>query len=192
MSAGRRSNPNLIAALDDAATHTRVAERAFNARLQGGCQVPIAGHALLEQDRIWLRGLVGEPDGSRIVAGEIRGPATDASALGSHWPRICSGAAPAKSCNDCCESAMDAPPDLRGLGVLVTRPKHQADTLCPADRRPWRHRRSLADPGHRRARDPAPALALFDRLTTYDLAIFTSANAVEWALPAIRERGGIP
>ncbi|MCB1794199.1 MAG: hydroxymethylbilane synthase [Candidatus Competibacteraceae bacterium] len=73
----------LIAALDDTATHTRVAaERAFNARLQGGCQVPIAGHALLEQDRIWLRGLVGEPDGSRIVAGEIRGPATDANTLG--------------------------------------------------------------------------------------------------------------
>ena len=73
----------LIALLDDATTHTRVAaERAFNARLQGGCQVPIAGHALLEQNRIWLRGLVGEPDGSRIVAGEIRGPATDATALG--------------------------------------------------------------------------------------------------------------
>lgn len=74
----------LIAALDDPATHIRVAaERAFNARLQGGCQVPIAGHALLEHARLWLRGLVGEPDGSRIVAGEIRGPAADAEALGA-------------------------------------------------------------------------------------------------------------
>ncbi|QQS55033.1 MAG: hydroxymethylbilane synthase [Candidatus Competibacteraceae bacterium] len=73
----------LIAPLDDDATHTRIAaERGFNARLQGGCQVPIAGHALLEQERIWLRGLVGEPNGSRIVAGEIRGPATDTRALG--------------------------------------------------------------------------------------------------------------
>jgi hydroxymethylbilane synthase len=74
----------LIAALDDSATHTRVAaERAFNARLQGGCQVPIAGHALLEGDRLWLRGLVGEPDGSRLVAGEIRGPAAEAETLGA-------------------------------------------------------------------------------------------------------------
>ena len=74
----------LIAPLDDATTHTRVAaERAFNARLQGGCQVPIAGHALLERDRIWLRGLVGEPDGSRIVAGEIRGPAEQGMVLGT-------------------------------------------------------------------------------------------------------------
>ena len=72
-----------IAALDDPATHIRVAsERAFNARLQGGCQVPIAGHAVLNQERIWLRGLVGEPDGSRIVVGEREGPATAAEALG--------------------------------------------------------------------------------------------------------------
>lgn len=74
----------LIAPLDDSATHTRVAaERALNARLQGGCQVPIAGHALLDGDRLWLRGLVGEPDGSRIVAGEIRGPAAEAETLGA-------------------------------------------------------------------------------------------------------------
>ncbi len=74
----------LITPLDDTSTHTRVAaERALNARLQGGCQVPIAGHALLERDRIWLRGLVGEPDGSRLVAGELRGPTEQATALGT-------------------------------------------------------------------------------------------------------------
>jgi hydroxymethylbilane synthase len=74
----------LIAALDDPVTHGRVAaERAFNARLQGGCQVPIAGYAVLEGDRLWLRGLVGDPDGSRIVAGEIRGPATAATTIGT-------------------------------------------------------------------------------------------------------------
>jgi hydroxymethylbilane synthase len=74
----------MIATLDDAATHIRVtAERAFNARLHGGCQTPIAGHALLDGDQLWLRGLVGEPDGSQIVAGEIRGPAADAVTLGA-------------------------------------------------------------------------------------------------------------
>jgi hydroxymethylbilane synthase len=74
----------LASALDDPATGTRIAaERAFNARLQGGCQVPIAGYAVLEGDRLWLRGLIGEPDGSRIVAGEIRGPATLAPSLGA-------------------------------------------------------------------------------------------------------------
>ncbi len=74
----------LIAMLDDPATHTRVAaERAFNARLQGGCQAPIAGHALLENGQLWLRGLVGEADGSRIVVGEMRGPAPEAETLGA-------------------------------------------------------------------------------------------------------------
>ncbi len=73
-----------IATLNDPATQQRVlAERAFNARLGGGCQAPIAGHAVLEGDRLWLRGLVGEPDGSRLVAGELRGPATAGEALGA-------------------------------------------------------------------------------------------------------------
>jgi len=74
----------LIATLDDPATQVQVAaERAFNARLQGGCQVPIAGYALLKNGQIWLRGLVGEPDGSSIVAGEIRGSAAEAEILGA-------------------------------------------------------------------------------------------------------------
>ncbi|MDX1653933.1 MAG: hydroxymethylbilane synthase [Candidatus Competibacteraceae bacterium] len=73
----------LIALLDHPHTHTRLkAERAFNARLQGGCQVPIAGYALLEDGEIWLRGLVGEPDGQQVIAGEIRGPAARAQSLG--------------------------------------------------------------------------------------------------------------
>ena len=64
-------------------TTTRVmAERAFNNRLNGGCQVPIAGYAVLEGDDIWLRGLVGEPDGSKMIRGEIRGAQDEAEQLG--------------------------------------------------------------------------------------------------------------
>ena len=73
----------LISVLDHAETRDRViAERALNARLQGGCQVPIASHALLEDDQLWLRGLVGETDGSRIVSAEARGNRADAASLG--------------------------------------------------------------------------------------------------------------
>jgi hydroxymethylbilane synthase len=42
------------------------AERALNLRLQGGCQVPIACFAIQKPDsanQLWLRGLVGSPDG---------------------------------------------------------------------------------------------------------------------------------
>jgi hydroxymethylbilane synthase len=73
----------LLAPLDHAMTRTCVeAERAMNARLEGGCQVPIGGYAVLEAGELYLRGLVGDPDGSRIIRAEIRGPAQDAVALG--------------------------------------------------------------------------------------------------------------
>ncbi len=58
-------------------------ERAFNRRLEGGCQVPIGGHATLDGDTVRLRGLVGTVDGSEIVRGDIRGPASDADRLGT-------------------------------------------------------------------------------------------------------------
>jgi len=52
------------------------------ARLAGGCQVPIAGHAELNEGRIRLRGLVGRPDGTQVVRGEVSGPAEAARDLG--------------------------------------------------------------------------------------------------------------
>lgn len=58
------------------------AERAMNRRLQGGCQVPIAGYAILDGDRLHLRGLVGALDGSQIIRGEVEGPVADAETLG--------------------------------------------------------------------------------------------------------------
>jgi len=83
----RRDDPEvnqLIAVLNHRPTQIRVdAERAMNHRLEGGCQVPIAGHAVLEDDKLVLRGLVGYPDGSRVVRGEIRGPAAEAAQLGT-------------------------------------------------------------------------------------------------------------
>jgi len=73
----------LIAPLHHVATAERVlAERAMNHRLQGGCQVPIAGHAVHEDDQLWLRGLVGTPDGTRLLRAERRAPGSEAEALG--------------------------------------------------------------------------------------------------------------
>ena len=59
-----------------------VAERAFNTRLEGGCQVPIAGYAELRDNRVWLRGRVGMPDGSELLVDEIEGPVAGAENLG--------------------------------------------------------------------------------------------------------------
>lgn len=73
----------LLAPLDHAPTALRVrAERAMNRRLEGGCQVPIAGYALLEEDQIWLRGLVGSPDGKTVLQAEARGGSDNPEKLG--------------------------------------------------------------------------------------------------------------
>jgi len=73
----------LIAPLHHSETANCVlAERAMNQRLNGGCQVPIAGYAMLESGHLWLRGLVGEPDGSRIIRGEVEGTPEEAENMG--------------------------------------------------------------------------------------------------------------
>ncbi|MDH5517010.1 MAG: hydroxymethylbilane synthase [Gammaproteobacteria bacterium] len=86
----------LIAPLNDADTAIRLrAERALNKGLNGGCQVPIAGYALLQDNEIYLRGLVGKPDGSQVVFDEISGPAEGAEELGSELAKrlLAAGAA---------------------------------------------------------------------------------------------------
>ena len=73
----------LLAPLHHQATALRVtAERALNKHLNGGCQVPIACYAILEGDQLWLRGLVGEPNGGRLLRAEARAASADAEALG--------------------------------------------------------------------------------------------------------------
>ncbi|HEX5278103.1 MAG TPA: hydroxymethylbilane synthase [Fluviicoccus sp.] len=60
-----------------------LAERAMNRRLHGGCQVPIAGHAVLRDGVLGLRGLVGSLDGRTLLRSkaETSVPA-EAEALG--------------------------------------------------------------------------------------------------------------
>lgn len=73
----------LISALDHGATHTAVlAERAFLHRLEGGCQVPLAGHAVLEGEKVVMQGLVAEVDGSRLLRAAAEGPIAAAETIG--------------------------------------------------------------------------------------------------------------
>ncbi|USD37417.1 MULTISPECIES: hydroxymethylbilane synthase [Ferrimonas] len=73
----------LLSVLEHEETRARViAERAMNTHLEGGCQVPIGAYAELEGDQLWLRGLVGKPDGSVLLRNEVRGNKADAEKLG--------------------------------------------------------------------------------------------------------------
>ena len=59
-----------------------LAERAFSRRLQGGCQLPIAAFATIENTKIILRGLVAKLDGSEIIRSEVRGDISDFENIG--------------------------------------------------------------------------------------------------------------
>ncbi|MEW6611858.1 hydroxymethylbilane synthase [Thermithiobacillus tepidarius DSM 3134] len=83
----RRDDAETLARIEplmDLTTHICVtAERAMNERLEGGCQVPIGGHAVLtENGAVHLRGLVASTDGQTVVQAEDFAPAGDAEALG--------------------------------------------------------------------------------------------------------------
>ncbi len=73
----------LLQPLNHADTADRViAERAVNKRLHGGCQVPIACYAELRGDELYLRALVGQVDGLRLLRSEIVGHRGEAEQLG--------------------------------------------------------------------------------------------------------------
>jgi hydroxymethylbilane synthase len=80
---GDRGVQDLIRVIHHEATAlcTKV-EREFLGRLQGGCQVPIAGHAWIEGKRIFLKGLIADLEGRTIIEDQLEGAFADSSGLG--------------------------------------------------------------------------------------------------------------
>ncbi len=75
----------LVAPLEDQTTRLAVtAERAFLHRLEGGCQVPIAGHATLANNQLAICGLVSDLRGQTVYQETKNGPAAEAAAIGRH------------------------------------------------------------------------------------------------------------
>ena len=81
--AARADLVKLLAPLEHRATARCVtAERAFSRALAGSCNVPLGGFGEVNGKRLRLRGFVGAPDGTRLVSGELEGPAGDPETLG--------------------------------------------------------------------------------------------------------------
>ena len=73
-----------VAPLDHVLTHQAArAERAVLRRLGGGCQLPIAAHALPEEDCLRLHGVVASPDGKRMIGAAASGSLDDPESLGA-------------------------------------------------------------------------------------------------------------
>ena len=84
------------------------------------------------------------------------------------------------------------PNRLDGVGVLVTRPAHQAGNLC----RLIEQHGGIAIPfpviAISHPTNPAPLTDIISRLGAFDIAIFISANAVDYGLQAVNAAGGFP
>ncbi|MCB1398213.1 MAG: hydroxymethylbilane synthase, partial [Rhodobacteraceae bacterium] len=86
----------MLAAIHDRDTGLRLAaERAFLTTLDGSCETPIAGLAVIEGDTLWLRGEILRPDGSESLSDEARGPLAGGAALGEELARRLLARAPA-------------------------------------------------------------------------------------------------
>ncbi|PIP81189.1 MAG: hydroxymethylbilane synthase [Gammaproteobacteria bacterium CG22_combo_CG10-13_8_21_14_all_40_8] len=74
----------LLEPLHCQSTAVRVkAERAMNYKLNGGCQVPIAGYAILKGEHIILKGMVANVQGTKFIHKEMQGLAEEAEELGT-------------------------------------------------------------------------------------------------------------
>ena len=83
----RRSNDTKIATLleplHDVSTGLQLScERAFLAALDGSCETPIAGLAVIDGSNLFLRGEVLRPDGSEKLSGQRRGPIANGAEMG--------------------------------------------------------------------------------------------------------------
>jgi len=83
----RKDDPridSLVKALNHAATRAIVlGERAFLNRLGGSCQVPIAGHGIINQNTYTIVGLVADIDGSQVIKQSLSGPADKTETVGT-------------------------------------------------------------------------------------------------------------
>src|SRR5690606_26878955 len=73
----------LLSVLNDAKTHAEVsAERALVRRLGGGCSIPIAAFATIQDDILTLNGFIANPEGTDILRASATGSSEDAKAIG--------------------------------------------------------------------------------------------------------------
>ena len=107
------------------------AERALNKRLNGGCQVPIACYAIREGDQLWLRGLVGQPDGTQLLRAEGGRHWRKPRRWACGWPTTCWSRAPKRF-----SKPSTARPDIRErLAAPADAPRRGVRPWPPASAR---------------------------------------------------------
>lgn len=78
-----RLKPLLDAIEDPSARAVATAERAFLKRLQGGCQVPLAVYAIIQDGKLFIRAFLSDPEGKKLIRAELSGEPHQAEQLGT-------------------------------------------------------------------------------------------------------------
>jgi len=182
----------LLEPLHDKATALVLsAERAMNAELQGGCQVPIAGYAeMVGVDKLHMRGLVGSVDGSKKIYSELHGHITNTQALGKDVAL----ALIEQGANDILSdlrhqsaAANEAPQNL----VLLTRQMHfLGNTLSLLNALDYQAEHVPVIEVE--TTQSTIALYRLENVASYDDVVFISRNAVLVGMEQINQHGGMP
>lgn len=194
----------LLEPLEDPTTrHAVRAERAFLSKLEGGCTVPMAGHATIEGDRLRLQGLVGRPDGTLVLRDEVEGSVEEAEALGQALAGrlLEQGAADILAVHGHVHGRPDAatPPQPKAAGagrlsdltVWVTRPRERAEALCFLLEDEGASVISLPLLELLPPEDDRPLRAAASQVQRYRWILFTSPAGVEALVEACRREGSL-
>ncbi|MGI6453445.1 MAG: hydroxymethylbilane synthase [Syntrophomonadaceae bacterium] len=80
---GDEKTLEMVRSVDDLGSHRMIrAERAFLRELEGGCQVPIAGLAEIQDHQLILNGLIASLDGKKVVRGKEIGSIANPEEVG--------------------------------------------------------------------------------------------------------------
>jgi hydroxymethylbilane synthase len=169
------------------------AERAMNAGLEGGCQVPIAGYAQIDNGKIRMRGMVGDPDGSNVLRSETVSTEVSSSNAGVLGEKIADDLL-LQGAGNILASVYKQPMQLKKLSkpmVLLTRQYrylgNTAAILQRLDFQPTHVPTLSIEP-----ENVSELLEFFGNLDHYTDILFVSRNAVEAGMPMIVQQGGMP
>jgi hydroxymethylbilane synthase len=186
----------MLAAIDDAGVRAAVtAERTFLEGLGGGCSAPVGAFATTDRSAppwdLEMKGVVGSPDGSRMI--RLSGRGNDPVALGDATARealdrgageILAQVGPAAE-----QLLQPQERSLRGRRIVVTRSRGQSAAFC----------RKLEAAGAQPVEVPVvrivpvadskPLREVLSNLSGYDWAVFTSVNGVEHCWEVVADGG---
>lgn len=183
-----------VRALNDLTSALSIAaERSMNAKLEGGCQVPVAGFSEIEKGKIRLRGMVGSVDGSQCLLSDIEIKSMTLESAEELGVKVADDLLK-QGAGEILSSFQEQPFELTKLQspvVMLTRAeKYLGNTPSLLESLDYQSRHIPALKIEEKLSEEA--VETFANIELFSDILFVSRNSVEVAIPVIQERGGLP